>query len=66
MIKITILSSLLRVTIPTNMKAQAPHVLGAIWHDTFSDRSEFTLEMNEPIRAFIEKAKLNPQILVYH
>jgi hypothetical protein len=66
MIKITILSSLLRVTIPTNMKSQAPLVLGAIWCDTFSDRLEFTLEMNEPVRAFIEKAKLDPQILVYN
>ena len=66
MIKITILSSILRVTIPTNMKSQAPLVLGAIWCDTFTDRLEFNIEMSEPIKAFIEKAKLNPQILVYH
>jgi hypothetical protein len=64
MIKIIISSSVLRVTIPTNMKSQAPLVLGAIWRDTFTDRSEFTLEMNEPIKAFIERAKLNPHILV--
>lgn len=66
MIQITVLPNALRVLIPTEMKSEAPRQLKAIWRDEFDSKSDFILELTDPVKEFVEKAKLNCHILVYH
>lgn len=65
MITIDVLSNFLRISVPTEMKSQAPIVLADIWRDEFNNGATFRVELTETVKRFIEKAKLNFSILVY-
>lgn len=62
---ITITPATAHVSIPPELKGQAPLLLQDIWRDEFAHQPYFILEMTQAVRNFIEKAKLNPTILVY-
>lgn len=63
--EITITPATVHISIPPELKPHAPHLLGDIWQDEFAHRCQFMVEMTQAVRAFVEKAKLNPTILVY-
>ncbi|GAB4431276.1 MAG: hypothetical protein Fur0044_28830 [Anaerolineae bacterium] len=63
--RITITPATAHVSIPLELKGQAPLLLQDIWRDEFAQQSHLILEMTQAVRNFIEKAKLNPTILVY-
>jgi hypothetical protein len=65
MIQLTILPDFLRVSIPKEMKSQAPILLKDIWCTEFDHRLDFILELTRSVQEFAEKAKFSPQILVY-
>ncbi len=66
MIRLTIFSNWLQVSIPTEKKAQAQLLLKDIWRTEFADKSNLVLELtDDSVKAFVEKVKLHPYILVY-
>ncbi len=65
MITATVLPNILRVSIPREMRREAPILLSDIWRAEFADKIGFMMEMTEPVREFLEKAKFNWHILVY-
>jgi len=66
MIEIVVSVETLKIIIPEEMRAEAPHHLGNIWRDEFAGRSHLAVELTEPIKVFIEKVKLNRNpILIY-
>lgn len=62
---ITITPATVHVSIPPELKGQAPLLLQDIWREEFAHRSHFILEMTQAVKVFVEQAKLNPYILVY-
>lgn len=62
---ITITPAAVHISIPPELREQAPLLLQDIWRDEFAYQPYFMLEMTPPVLSFIEKAKLNPTILVY-
>ena len=65
MIRMTIVANILNVVIPNDMKNQAPKLLKAIWHDEFTDRTHFDLELSGPVLEFVSQARVIPYILIY-
>lgn len=68
MIRFIVLSNdQLRVIIPKHMNPQAAKdILGPIWPDEFANNLDFVLESTETTENFVEKAKLDRNILVSH
>lgn len=62
---IMITPATVHISIPPELKGQARLLLQDIWRDEFAHQTHFILEMTQAVRNFIEKAKLNPTILVY-
>jgi hypothetical protein len=65
MIEIIVSPNELQVSIPKEMKLQAPILLKDIWRSEFDYKLNFILEMTKSVKEFVERAKLSQQILVY-
>jgi|GEM_PF-4052696 len=63
--QITITPATAHVSIPPELKGQAPLLLQDIWRDEFAQQSHLILEMTQAVKTFVERAKLNPAFLVY-
>lgn len=64
MIELTLASNEVKVEIPAKMKTQASRLLKAIWRSEFNDRLRFELELTDPVREFVNQARILPGILV--
>ncbi len=62
---IMITPATVHISIPPELRGQARLLLQDIWRDEFTYQPYFILEMTQSVRNFVEKAKLNPTILVY-
>lgn len=62
---ITVTPATVHISIPPELKGQAPLLLEDIWRDEFAHQSDVIVQMTQAVETFVEKAKLNPTILVY-
>lgn len=66
MISLRVFSTGLKISIPTEIKAQAQMLLKDIWRTEFEGKPDIVLELtDDSMKVFVETMKLHPQVLVY-